>query len=74
MDLLNMINRIKIHEFRRRLNRGNFYHSSHSSVFYLQDESWQQIQNFSTISQNLGKLGQKNTGTWVMNTTIHDYS
>ena len=30
MDLLNMINRAQIHEFYKRLNIGNFYHSSQS--------------------------------------------
>ena len=32
----------------------------------------QQIQNFSSISPKLCQIGQKNTGTWGVNTTIVD--
>ena len=48
--------------FLRKVNRGNFYLSSHS--FPL-------IHNFSTLSPKLRQLGQnKNTGTWGVNTTV----
>ena len=47
--------------FIRRINMANWWY-----------ESYGKIPNFSSISLKLRLLGQKNTGTWVVNTVyIH---
>ena len=50
----------------RRLNRRNVYLSDQSLKFgnLLGDRSWQQMQNFCTVSPKLCRPFQKNTGTW----------
>ena len=36
--------------------------------------SWQQMQNFRTISPKLCQLGQKNTATWGASTTVSKFN
>ena len=54
--------------FIRRLNRENFIFQV--KVLKFGDGSWQQMQNFNSISPNLCLLGP-NTGTWGVNNTKH---
>ena len=57
----------------RRLNRGNFYFFKLEFSNFVANwryESYGKIQKISSISLKLCLLGQKNTGTWIGNTTI----
>ena len=61
--------------FTKRLNRGNFYFSNQSFQISKFPNNWRydsygQIQNFSSISEKLCLLGEKNTGTCGLNATI----
>ena len=41
-----------------------------NSVINKDYESYDKIQNFSSVSLKLGLLGQKNTAAWAVNTTL----
>ena len=59
--------------FTKRLNRGNFDFSNQGFqilCLICRYDSYGQIQNFSSISENLCLLGEKNTGTCGLNATI----
>ena len=69
MDLLNMTNWEKIHDFYKKV-RGNFYLPSHSFeiwCFLGGDGSCQQTQNFSKICLKYMSAKQHNTGTCSIN-------
>ena len=68
-----MTHRAKSLNFIRRSNKITFlpFNPEFSNfVANWQYESYEKIQNFSSISLKLCLLGQKNTGTWGVNNTI----
>ena len=68
MDVGPICHAYKFMTFLKRLNRENFYFSNFVASWRY--ESYGKIQNFSSISLTLCLLGQKDIGTWIVNTTI----
>ena len=63
-------------DFIRRLNRENFYFSSQCFQIWWQISSTEVKKTHkisAQISLKLWLLGQKNTGTWVVNNTIAEF-
>ena len=62
MNLLNMTNRIQIHEFFKKVKQRKVLSlKPHywNSVIYYEDGNWQQRQNFSSISPTLHQQAPK---------------
>ena len=57
--------------FIRRLNREKFFSSQMFKIWWqISSIEVRKTQNFSSVSLKLWLLGQKNTGTWGVNTIL----